>query len=129
MPVNDVADKRNKLIASAGRATLHAQFPNDFEYYAMNLELVDSNDTLISSLTFPVMPNNITESHVSNSTQTKTSNGVVSLYDPSFVPFDINISGSFGRKFTIITMVDDTKVTVPIMKNAKFKEWWGREIF
>jgi len=90
-----------ELLRSIGRSAVHATFPNDFEYYALTLELTDSTDELINSMTFPVMPSAISENKPDISNQKKTSGGVVSLYDTGFVPFDITLSGNFGRKLRL----------------------------
>lgn len=91
------------LLASIGRAGLHSVFPNDFEYYACSLELTNSRDEIVDTLVFPVMPSNIAENETPLNNIKKTSTGVVSLFNPSFTPYSINISGNFGRKLRIMT--------------------------
>ena len=94
-------ERYKNLLATIGRSALHATFPNDFEFYALTLELTDSKDKLMNSLTFPVMPSAISEMKPDISNQKKTSGGVISLYDTGFVPFAINLSGTFGRKLRL----------------------------
>jgi hypothetical protein len=82
-----------------GREYLHFQFPNEFEYYACALELIDSNNKTVSFFSFPVMPDAIEEVKYSNITIKETNGGVVVNGNPRFKPFDIEIMGDFGRKF------------------------------
>lgn len=91
------------LAASVGRAGLHGLFPDDFEYYVLGLDLTDSEGRIADSLVFPVMPDNIVEPRPSINTVKKTSSGVVSLYNTTFVPFDISIKGSFGRRLRVVS--------------------------
>ena len=97
-----VRQKYLGLLSSVGRAGVNTLFPNDFEYYACSLELVNSKGKIVDMLVFPVMPDSIVENKVSISNVKKTAYGVVSFFNPSFVPFDINISGSFGRKLRVL---------------------------
>lgn len=90
------------IIRTTGRAVLSAQFPNDFEYYACTLEVTNLDGDVVESLTFPVMPSAISENKVPINTQKKTAGGVVSLFDPSFAPFDISVSGNFGKKLRLM---------------------------
>jgi len=92
-----------ELAASVGRAGLHGLFPNDFEYYALGLDLTDSEGRIVDSLVFPVMPDNISEPRPSINTVKKTGSGVVSMYNTTFVPFDISIRGSFGRRLRLVS--------------------------
>jgi hypothetical protein len=48
------------LLATVGRAAIHSQFPDDFEYYLCALELVRTDDSTTEEfLVFPVMPSMI----------------------------------------------------------------------
>ena len=91
-----------QLSASVGRSALHAQYPNDFEYYACSLELLDLDGNVKDILVFPIMPSNMSENIKTNTNVKKASSSVVSLYNPSFQPFQINISGTFGKRFRIL---------------------------
>lgn len=97
------------LLESLGKPAMSALYPNDFEYYACALELVDSRDNVVYSLIFPVMPSEINESSISISNIKKTNSGVISIFNPTFVPIDLKIDGDFGRKFRI--MVNDVATT------------------
>lgn len=93
----------NNLLASIGRASLSSLYPNDFEYYACSLELTNSKDEIIETFVFPVMPSSMSENTVPINNIKKTEAGVVSLFNPTFNPFQINISGNFGRKLRVVT--------------------------
>ncbi len=102
MALGDVIAKRDGFLNQLGEAGLNSLFPNDFEYYACSLELKDSTGRTKDMLVFPVMPDSITENEVSIVNIKKTSFGVVSLFNPSFIPFDISLSGNFGRKLRVL---------------------------
>jgi hypothetical protein len=102
-------ERHKQLLASIGRAGVHATFPDDFEYYLCAFELENFEGEVVDMLIFPVMPNQINESHQTLSTVKKGSHAVVSLFNPSFDPFDISINGTFGRKFRIL--LGDTEPT------------------
>jgi len=81
-----------------GKGQLQAMFPNEFEIYAVALELVDSKGNIIDFFSFPIMPQSMEQNRPSNSTTKKTNAGVVINSNPTFKPFDITISGDFGGK-------------------------------
>lgn len=91
-----------------GKAALHAAAPDNFEYYLCSFELLDgTNGKKVGFMSFPVLPDSITQSHQTIQSIVKTQNGVVTTYNQSFAPVDINISGSFGRKLRILTDLKD----------------------
>jgi len=90
------------LIDQLGKAKLNALYPNDFEYYMMGLELVDSEDRTVEYLVFPVNPTNISQTEPNLNVIRKTSGGVSSFGVSSFIPKDITISGDFGRRFKVL---------------------------
>jgi len=97
------------LVKGVGKEEVHNKYPNEIEYYACALELVDSNGDTKSFFSFPVMPSNINihkEGHISIQ---KTMAGVVVHSNPTFNPFPIQLSGNFGRRFRKI-MAFDKKV-------------------
>lgn len=86
---------------------LHSKYPSDFEYYLLALEIRDYDAPLAgkrikNSLIFPVNPERIFMLEKKLSKITKTFKGVVINEIESFVPFSINISGTFGRKFRVL---------------------------
>lgn len=100
-------DAALSTVISVGRAAVHAVLPDDFEYYLCSLELVDSDDNRKGFLSFSVMPEQISESLSPIQTMIKTHNGVVTLFNDSFAPRDINIAGTFGRKIRLLLNYKD----------------------
>lgn len=86
-----------------GRAAVHAIAPDDFEYYMCSLELLDSSGVTKGFVMFPVMPNNMMETKTEMVSITKTNSGIVSIFNPTFVPRDISIQGTFGRKLRVLS--------------------------
>ena len=91
------------ILDTLGKAGLHALMPENFEYYMCSLELLDDNGNTVGFLMFPVMPSNIVETKTAIASVTKTNSGVVTLFNPTFVPRDISIQGTFGRKLRLMT--------------------------
>lgn len=89
-------------IRSVGKAGANMLFPNDLEYYAITVELVDSKGDTTDYLTFPVNPDSFMYSDKSLASINKTMGGVTTLNTGSFVPKPITISGTFGRSFKIL---------------------------
>lgn len=92
---------------TVGKAALHMLAPDNYEYYMCSLEVIDCNRRQIGFISFIVMPNNISESRTPIQTQTKTKNGLVTLFNDSFNPVIISLQGTFGRKFRIVTNLTD----------------------
>ena len=87
-----------KLLASTGRAALHALFPNDFEYYMCALELVNSKGRPAEYFVFPVTPGSINISSSPLTNIVKTIGGVSVMKTTTFIPEECTLSGTFGRK-------------------------------
>jgi hypothetical protein len=87
-----------KLIQDVGRGAISTLFPNDFEYYMMSFDLKSEGKT-IASLIFPVNPEQIRYNYQYNTTIKKTMSGVNVIINPTFNPFTITLSGTFGRGF------------------------------
>lgn len=100
--VNSIRENVISVVDTLGRAALHAMSPDNFEYYMCSLELLDSSKSTKGFMTFVVMPNNILETKTEIATINKTNRGVVTTFNSSFVPRDISIQGTFGRKLRII---------------------------
>ncbi len=127
----DLQRRAADIAALAGRAALHNQFPDDFEYYMCSIEIVDANDSnnVLDYITFPVMPEGIRISDQKIQNTTKTSNGVVTLENFSFVPKNITINGNFGRQFKLVAggggsfpqAITSDKVSKTFDKNGKLE--------
>lgn len=89
-------------LGTAGRAAVHAMYPNNYEYYLCTLELIDKDKNLEGLLSFLVMPNSITETKTPLMNVQKTNSAVVTTYNNSFTPRDISIQGTFGRKIRLL---------------------------
>lgn len=98
-------------VLEVGKSALHVLIPDDYEYYLCSLELYDSNFKKEGFLSFVVMPDQIMENHTPIQTMTKTHGGIVTTFNPTFAPIDISFSGTFGKKFRMVTNVvqDPTK--------------------
>lgn len=94
------ASVQSKL-RQVGRAGLNILFPKEFEYYLLALELVSGNDT-IDYFAWPILPDELREVHQEITQVRKTIGGVYSLKNSSFVPRQILIRGTFGRRFKIL---------------------------
>ncbi len=94
--------------AGAGKPQLHSLYPDEFELYACAFELLNSDGSVADFFSFPVMPFSIEQTKMSNSSIKKTYAGVIVNNNPTFKPFDIVISGDFGRKFKYVSNKVDT---------------------
>lgn len=97
-----MGDAITRSIVDAGRASLNAMFPNDFEYYLVALEIVDSVGDTFMYLVFPIMPDEYTESTSRPVSIKKTMAGVTTVDSDTFVPCDITMSGTFGRRLKLL---------------------------
>lgn len=85
--------------AVLGKSYLNSLYPDEIEYYACAFELVDSNGNAVEFFSFPVMPNSMTEQFQTIASIKKTFGGVVVNKNSTFIPFNIQVSGDFGRRF------------------------------
>lgn len=94
--------KITELAKIIGKAGVNALYPNDFEYYAITLELTDSVGNTIEYLTFPVSPESISYNNVTLVNIKKSMSGISALDNETFQPRKIEMTGTFGRKFKIL---------------------------
>jgi hypothetical protein len=129
--VNAVSEQARSVLATVGRAALHALAPDNFEYYLCSLELLDSSGNSKGFLSFVVMPNNYLENRTQIATVTKTQSGVTTLFNSTFVPRDISIQGTFGRKLRFLLgmqeVEDKNDKSVPFF-NGQFGKVLGQEV-
>lgn len=102
MTLTESIAKRNTLLSEVGSFALSSQFPEDFEVYVVALELVNSSGETLRYFMFPVMPSTIDEGLNYNTNIKKTFGGISVLSSPTFVPSDITLSGSFGRRMQVL---------------------------
>jgi hypothetical protein len=105
---------------------LHALFPNDFEFYSIAFELINKLGVPTDRFILPVMPDSIEISKRKITNVRKTAQGVSVLTNNSFVPIDIKISGSFGRKFKMMVgsyempnLADGLPTSIPFAGTVK----------
>lgn len=115
MGVKESVLRRNDLLAKIGKYSLSTQFPEDFEVYVVALELVNSDGETLKYFIFPVMPNTLDESINFNTNIKKTLGGVSVLKTTTFIPTDITLAGSFGRRLQVLL----GKEYVPIISGFK----------
>lgn len=108
MSIENAARKHLGTLTSVGKVGLNILFPKEFELYLCALELTDENYNTIQYFVFPVMPTTMDETQTPASNIKKTLGGVVVLNTPTFIPRDITIAGTFGRKFRILLGNDAT---------------------
>lgn len=102
MSLTDLILKRNTFIQDLGKGALNIAYPNEFEVYMCALEVQDQVGNTLQYFIFPVMPSSIDEVNTPITNIRKTAQGIVVLSSTSFNPTDINLTGSFGRKFRIL---------------------------
>lgn len=102
MSVESVRRKVTELAVTEGRVALHAKNPNDFEYYALSLELVDSQFNSLKIMHFPVMPSAISIVRTSPLNIKKTGHAYFTQYTDAFQAYNLSIQGTFGRKFRLL---------------------------
>jgi hypothetical protein len=112
-----------ELLATIGRAGLNSVFPNEFEFYAIALEIVNSQGKSMAYLMFPINPDSLSISINNPISVSSTSAGVESLINPNFVPFDVTASGSFGRALRVVVQGDN------ILTGGAFGVRLSNEIF
>lgn len=95
-------DKVSEFVKNVGRPVANALFPNEFEYYAITVELVDSIGKTVDSLVFPVMPSRIMYDKSSVETIRRTAGGVSVIGHEGFNPAKVTLSGTFGRASRLI---------------------------
>jgi len=100
--VNSVKENALSVLQTVGRAALHTLAPDNIEFYMCSLELLDSSGNTKGFMTLSVMPNNMLESRSQIVTITKTNTGISSVFNSTFVPRDISIQGTFGRKLRLV---------------------------
>lgn len=103
----NIAKQAVDIAMKVGKSALHAVVPDDFEYYLLSLELLDSSLNREGFISFTVMPEQIIENHSPIQSVTKTHQGIISVFSDTFAPVDLNIAGTFGRKFRLVSQLQD----------------------
>ena len=116
-----IVNELTQLYSSIGRAAVSNLFPNDFEYYAVALELTDFDGFMVDYFLFPVMPKGISKTETSRANIKKTYNSTTVLNSKTFSPCDISIKGTFGRAFKIVIDAD----TMGLFRGFKYSRKSG----
>lgn len=115
MSLELIRRKAQDITVTLGRAAIHSLYPNDFEYYALSLELVDEEFNPLKIFHFPVMPNGISINRTSPLNIKKSGYGYFTQYSDVFQAYNISINGTFGRKFRLLINRED--------KDSKLKDF------
>lgn len=91
-----------------GEAALHALYPKDVNYMFLSMELVDSQGNTVDYFSWPVLPDELRETHQELTQVQKTLGGIKVTKNSTFAPKQISIRGTFGRDFKVL--VGSTKV-------------------
>lgn len=130
--LNSFIQNVNNVATTMGRAGLHALAPDQFEYYMCSLELINSQGATVAFMNFPVMPNSISETEAKIIDISKTNSGIVSMFNSYFVPKDISVQGTFGRKFRVLAGLKDLptgdKTILSIMNGNLGFSLFGQEV-
>lgn len=94
-------------LVTVGKSAVHTLIPDEYEYYLCSLELYNSEHTKVGYISFVVMPDQIAESHSPIQNIVKTHGGIVTVINPTFAPIDISLSGTFGRKWRLVSNYKD----------------------
>ena len=87
---------------TTGLAAAHSFAPDELEYYLCSLELYNADNERKGLLSFSVMPTDIMENRTAIATIVKTQYGVIETFTNGFVPRDISIRGTFGKRFRMV---------------------------
>lgn len=99
MAIENATLRRLGSLSAIGKAGLNIAYPKEFELYLCALEVTTADYRTLQYFVFPVMPTNFDESQTFLSSVKKTLGGVVVTSSQGFVPRDIVLAGTFGRKF------------------------------
>jgi len=105
---NEFAQNIYGAVTQEGRLALHTLFPDEFEYYLIAFEVVDGTK-ITDRLILPVMPDRIAINQNKIINVKKTAAGIVSYMNDSFVPVNITISGTLGRRLRLLLGNKQTK--------------------
>jgi len=97
-----VTDKLFNMKNAIGQAGLHALFPEEFEYYTLSFELLDSNGDTVDYFVFPITPQGLKKKENSIKSIVKTAYGVTTFKNPTFAPIEYELSGNFGRDLKVL---------------------------
>ena len=123
--VASVANRFKSVISAGGeiaKARIAAAHPDEFQFQFYAFELTDYRGERLDLLTFPVSPRQTTDSASLAVDVKKTASGVITHFNPHFVPRDITLRGTFGRSFKFLPDRGAARVSsgVRFGRNAEF---------
>lgn len=104
---NVVVNKVFDLAKTIGLQAISTQWPYDFEWYMIALELATADNKTIDYLTFPIMPNSLSKVEQNRSTIKKSLSGVTVLQNSALPLGEIVLQGNFGREFKNLVGVNN----------------------
>lgn len=110
MSIESAVLRRSQLLGTLGKVGLNLTYPKEFELYMCAFEVTDDNFNTLQYFIFPVMPSSMDESHAFGTAVRKTLGGVTALSTPSFIPRDITLTGTFGRRFRTLIGTQDLEI-------------------
>lgn len=119
MSIENATLRRLGSLSTVGKMALNVAYPDEFELYLCALEVTDANYNTLQYFVFPVMPASMDETQTFMSNVKKTLGGVVVINSQGFVPRDIMLSGTFGRKFRTLLGGDYVDVVSSFNSNNK----------
>lgn len=126
--INVETQQLMNAVMTVGKAAVHTIIPDDYEYYLCSLELYDSTHDKVGYISFVVMPDQISENHTPIQNIVKTHGGIVTVINPTFAPIDINLSGTFGRKWRLVSNYKDPTEVQNGFMNLNFGKTWDMKV-
>lgn len=105
---------------AVGKEETHLRYPDEIEYYACAIEIINSSGKTIDFFSFPVMPSSISIPKEGHNTIQKTLGGITVHGNPTFHPFNFQISGNFGRRFRRVSTSSSMGNSETTQDNGKF---------
>lgn len=97
----DITYRYSKLLKEIGMNTLSSLYPSEFEYYLCAFELVSGGKT-VDYFIFPIQPSAISITDTRRTNIKKSMSGITIIKNSAFNPKNIEIKGSFGKRFKIL---------------------------
>ncbi len=100
--ISNVTDRVNDSLRTAGKISLNANYPDEFELYLFAFELLDGAGKTMEYFIFPVNPSSFKQSDRPVENIQKTMSGVAVISNQTFTPKQITINGNFGRRLKFL---------------------------
>ena len=120
--VNDALNRYRGFINDIGKRATNTLFPDDFEYYLVSLELVNSLGVTVDFLSFPIQPESIRETKTELTNIKNSARGITAIKTTKTIPKQIEIKGDFGKNFKFILGRELVNFTSIKISNTQNKE-------